>query len=370
MCVIVHQPKGAHLDKERAARLWSRNNDGGGFAFIDDDRSIQVVKEMEFASFWASFELARSEYPKRDFLLHMRIATHGAVVPDNVHPFRVNEHTVMAHNGILHKVTAQSSDEMSDTRIFIDKVLPSLPEGWLDNPILVDMVQEWIGVGNKLMFLTSDPNLQKNVYILNKARGSKADKMWFSNNIGVPKPPPPSAHSRVTGFGYGRGSEDYNYLDRHRGTANQRLRTRTVYTEGRVVELSEDEYFLWLKERSLPSAMTSATVSQKVFAQGGLEGAVTLPNEEQRLAAKRERNGLVKDMFLNPVTGIYECLGCDGEVSRLTGECDCFEMICLDCLTLAADCSCKNGWSTNLVTIQEAPDMAVEEAFRKEANLT
>ena len=65
MCVIIHQPRGTHLDKERAHRLWQRNPDGGGFAFVDNTGTIQIKKAMSFTAFWRKFETARSAYPGR-----------------------------------------------------------------------------------------------------------------------------------------------------------------------------------------------------------------------------------------------------------------------------------------------------------------
>ena len=61
MCVIIHQPKGTHLDKERAQRLWIRNPDGGGFAFVNDFGAIETFKFMEFQEFWPVFEATRSD---------------------------------------------------------------------------------------------------------------------------------------------------------------------------------------------------------------------------------------------------------------------------------------------------------------------
>ncbi len=137
MCVIVHQPNGAHLNKKLAKELWQTNPDGGGFAFLDDDKNLVVEKFMKFPTFWSKFETMRSTFPARDFMLHMRIATHGSVSINNVHPFQLNEHTVMAHNGILKEVIddleSDPEDDRTDSEYFIEEVLKDLPRTWLDN---------------------------------------------------------------------------------------------------------------------------------------------------------------------------------------------------------------------------------------------
>jgi glutamine amidotransferase len=184
MCVIIHQPEGTHLEKERAERLWKKNPDGGGFAFVGDDGKISGFKSMDFDPFWKAFETSRSQFPNRDYILHMRIATHGTVDISNVHPFLVDEHTIMAHNGIIHGVG--DDPLLSDTRVFVRDVLPELPETWLDSLYLTDMVEEWIG-WSKLAFLTTNPNLKQQVYLLNEKSGTYADGMWFSNSSGVHK---------------------------------------------------------------------------------------------------------------------------------------------------------------------------------------
>ena len=147
MCVIVHQPSDAYLSKRTAEQMWERNPDGAGFAFINDDGRIETGKAMNFESFWRQFESKRSVNRDRDFLVHFRIATSGKIGLDNTHPFVVDEHTVMAHNGMLNSIVGSipKNAELSDTREFIEQVVKKLPEDWLDNPTLVRMMEDYIG---------------------------------------------------------------------------------------------------------------------------------------------------------------------------------------------------------------------------------
>jgi len=189
MCVIAAIPSDAILSKTRAERLWDRNSDGGGFAYIGSDEQLMVGKYLTEKSFMEQYFKAKEENPHTPFLVHMRIATHGDVTVENIHPFRVDDHTVMAHNGILSKLTMRSDKDRSDTRVLVEEVLPLMPENWLDNVLMRELVESWIGVGNKLVFLTTNPNLKDNLYILNAKAGTKKDGMWFSNNFGLDEPP-------------------------------------------------------------------------------------------------------------------------------------------------------------------------------------
>ena len=313
MCVIIHQPVGAHLKKEDARILWDTNPDGGGFAYIDNSGQIVGFKSMDFEPFWRKFETTRSQNPQRDYLLHFRIATHGEVCLDNVHPFWVGEDkdTVMAHNGIIHGVP-DYKDDRSDTRVFIDEVLPELPPDWLDKPYLVDMVEDWIG-WSKLMFLTTSEALSENVYILNKDRGVEYHGLWLSNDYGLFRQKKKGFTSRSTGTIVRTAGGDW-----------------VPYTE---TSQAWDDY-------------------EKVANQVAKERLIT---DEELDAAKelivhiREASWLTKPIAYNELDMDWQCFGCDETVDEQTGECACWEKVCLDCEKMAAECNCHGGWSNNLV---------------------
>lgn len=317
MCVICHQPKGSYLDKETAETAWKANPEGGGFAYIDNDGKIQVRKHMAFKTFWKDFETTRSQFPKRDYLLHMRIATHGEVNTANVHPFFLDEQelTVVAHNGIISGVP-DYQDGRSDTRVFIDEVLPELPDNWLDLPYVVKMVEEWIG-WSRLAFLTVDPRLQKNVYILNELSGTEHKGMWFSNQSFRPKKAPVVAIVRPQEtYRGGWGTED-------RITQTERWWDDRIASRGPV------------------EVVNFPVISEE--------------NMKQEMMELRVGMGLTHDLFRSDDGYSFECFGCDEDIDMMTGECACFDKICLDCSDWAAFCSCKDGYSFNLVLAENAP---------------
>lgn len=329
MCVIVHQPAGAHLEKDRAERLWKKNPHGGGFAFIDDNNELKGWKTMDFKTFWKSFETSRSQFPNRDFLLHMRIATHGAVNLDNVHPFQVDEHTLMAHNGIIHGAPEDPTGKKSDTRMFIDEVLPRLPDQWLDDPYIVEMVEGWIG-WSKLMFLTTDPLLEKTVYILNEKSGVEADGMWFSNSSGV--------HESKTYTTYLHKRAD------HAKTKNGKS----------PATLASEDVFNWAWE-DYPVLLSST--EGEVIADSRREMATLL-------AEVRRDDGLTKRVQWVRETDTIECWGCDETVDEDTGECMCWDKVCMDCYNVAGLCVCSPGWSSNLKMWDETNEDVRDQALK------
>jgi Glutamine amidotransferases class-II len=184
MCVIIHQPAGKRLTKHDAKALWAQNPDGAGIAYPHGKRVI-VTKAMTFPQFWQSYRSVTQKHPAVDVLIHMRIATHGAVSLDNTHPFTVGDsgQTVMAHNGVIWDCLPHTWETRSDTRVFVEDALPRLPDGWLDDYYLVGMVTAYVE-SSRLMFLTVDPALEQNVYRLGRWETHKG--LWLSNTFGLP----------------------------------------------------------------------------------------------------------------------------------------------------------------------------------------
>ncbi len=313
MCVIVHQPETAWIDKETARKLWQTNPDGGGFAFVDDEGTLQVTKAMTFQTFWSQFEQARSEHGRRDYLLHMRIATHGAVNLENVHPFQVDDDTVMAHNGVIHSVAPYlpKDDSVSDTRFFVSNVLPELPDGWLDKPWLSDMVDEYVG-WSKLMFITTSPKLEKTVYRLGS--WEEHEGLYLSNKNGLVEKKKDKKKGKVQSFNYYESSEDWTTWWEHQNTWELDI-------------LAEDL--------------------------------------EKERAASFIKHDLIT---VNANKLEYQCGGCMRIVDIETGECECWNMACIMCWEWAARCDCevKNLVDFNNLTEQGKDKLYANESFNEE----
>ena len=345
MCVIITQPKGTHLDKATAQIGWGKNPDGGGFAYINDDDQVVVEKAMEFDAFWKAFENARSLFPQRDFLLHMRIATHGSVTLDNVHPFIVNENTVMAHNGIIHGVPNYKDDDRSDTRVFIDEVLTEMPSNWLDRPYLVDMVEEWIG-WSKLAFLTNDSRLEKGLYILNKHKGEEHEGMWFSNN----------SYKEIKAITYAKKSYAPKTSERPISAITTRHRPPSYQRPLR------DDYAEWwnsINEKDEEALIVDADWTP--MEQPSLPESLSML--EKRIKNLRAEVNLFHDFLWDPIENEYVCIGCDSNLDTITNECKCWSILCLDCHRFAAECECAGGYSQHLSKFSEADEEVKAEAM-------
>lgn len=309
MCVIIHQPTSAHLDKDLYNKLWKINSDGGGFAYISNTGEIQVKKSMDRDWLWRKFETERSKNPRRDFMLHLRIRTHGTTDINNVHPFFVDEHTVMAHNGTIAKVP-DYQDGRSDTKVFVDEVLPDLPEDWLDRQYIVDMVEEWIG-WSRLMFLTTNPLLKRSVYILNKSKGTKHNGMWFSNSYGLPFAQKASITKstntvKYTAPAYTReSSEAWEYYNDYLLLSDEKEKNEeSKKFKEELIEMRD-----YLGYRTEPTAVNF----------GGLD---------------------------------FECWTCDETIDE-EGHCGCYAKWCLDCDNLCNDCECEQRMSYNHIWLPE-----------------
>lgn len=182
MCIIIYKAAGETIPLDHLENGWANNPDGGGYAFIADGE-VQLRKGLMTFGAWLDSYLKDVEEHGDDspFVLHFRIGTHGPNDEANTHPHKVNRTTVMAHNGMIRGMTFKKDDKRSDTRVFVDDIIRLLPRGWLKNPAIVELVEDRIGSGNKLVFLTADPTYARPVHILNSHRGTWKGRNWYSN---------------------------------------------------------------------------------------------------------------------------------------------------------------------------------------------
>lgn len=100
MCVIVTVVPGSMPEPEDILAMSDANPDGGGVSWWDGERlmvfeNVDPLKVVGFIfSHWDSLKSAPC-------LIRFRIATNGAVSPENCHPFRT-ERGYIAHNGMAY----------------------------------------------------------------------------------------------------------------------------------------------------------------------------------------------------------------------------------------------------------------------------
>ena len=179
MCIIAMIPAGKQINKNTLENMTNNNPDGSGIAWIQDNK-IKTYKTMDNDKFINKALEVQSKFCKEsDILIHCRIATSGKTDLDNCHPFKISNDTVFAHNGVLNCVDA--TDKVSDTRMFNKALLKQLKPEFLDNVTTRKLIGEIIR-SDKLAFLTVNPKLKRNSYIINRDLGEKENRVWFSND--------------------------------------------------------------------------------------------------------------------------------------------------------------------------------------------
>ena len=176
MCIAILNTKVATLKKEALQNCWLNNGDGAGILYIDNG-VMKTSKELKsFDSFYETYtQIKRSFGRKNNILIHFRISTHGLVNESNCHPFLVDDNIGFIHNGMIYNV--EDSKLHSDTYMFNENILKNFKPGFEHNPIIMDMLADFIGKGSKLVFL----NAQDEYCIVNEEAGHWYMGCWFSN---------------------------------------------------------------------------------------------------------------------------------------------------------------------------------------------
>lgn len=180
MCIIASIPKGVGVINESTLQNMTNNNSHGfGVSYIKNDE-IKIYKTMDSKKFVSNVMEIQSKYSKSsDILIHCRIATSGNTDIKNCHPFKVDNNTVFAHNGVLDCV--EPTQSMSDTRMFNKVFLKNMQPNFLGSIKVREFIGEIIN-SDKMVFQTINPALDKNTYIINKDLGVEQNGIWFSNN--------------------------------------------------------------------------------------------------------------------------------------------------------------------------------------------
>jgi hypothetical protein len=175
MCIaILNQSKAKALTKKTLKNCWENNGDGAGFIFIKEGK-LETFKEMkDFNNFNKKYQEARKS--GSNIVLHFRISTHGKINETNCHPFKVNEELAFVHNGIISDVPY--SKEFSDTFMFNEHILQTLPNEFLNSTGIIELLRTFIGDYNKLVFL----NVEDKFTIVNEEAGHWFEDNWFSNS--------------------------------------------------------------------------------------------------------------------------------------------------------------------------------------------
>lgn len=180
MCVAIVARIGHRVSNLQMYAGWTRNKDGGGFAYVHDGKVVISKGFMTYSELIAAYSAAFELYGATSaFLVHMRVRSAGSVSQANTHPFPVMGGALI-HNGTMFTPTGEklgpADDRWSDTRGFAESLHDKLS---YENACLAKTkLEKLIGAFNKIALLYDNGQF----VILNEASGEWVDDVWFSNN--------------------------------------------------------------------------------------------------------------------------------------------------------------------------------------------
>lgn len=174
MCLLIGTKEGVQIPKEHLKNAYKSNRDGVGYSF-NRDNVLVTKKFRNEKKFLKQYEIDFKNNLKSKFIVHFRLATDGTNQGTiNVHPFKVNENLVFAHNGIISNVGEDKI--LSDTQLFNRDILRNLPKRFLSYKVNRKLISSFIG-NSKLVFLDN----KNKMTIINENLGHWVDGIWYSN---------------------------------------------------------------------------------------------------------------------------------------------------------------------------------------------
>ncbi len=177
MCLLSYYPSGVIPDRERIFQGSKINADGCGFA-ISTSAGLLVRRGKNALQMVDLFCAKRKQYSDGPALFHSRLITAGGAGEENLHPFWVNDTTVIAHNGHLFDVPEDNS--CSDTFIFATEILP---------PMLrystMEQIERYLGSSNRVVIISD----KGESHLLNGQTGIWMGDEWHSGSDFLPAGP-------------------------------------------------------------------------------------------------------------------------------------------------------------------------------------
>jgi hypothetical protein len=176
MCVLIHKPAGLAVPADLLKAILSLNQDGWGLmGFMGE----HIVVEKHGKSKIALIEQRLHDLQAAELAIHLRQRTRGHDGESNAHPFRIDDHTALMHNGTLRLPVTEAG--RSDTWHFVQNVLRPLSgryAGLLTDPAFLQLLEMALQPENKVVFFDQK---QRQLHWLNRQHGIEFEGLWLSN---------------------------------------------------------------------------------------------------------------------------------------------------------------------------------------------
>lgn len=158
MCLIIHKKTHDIIGEYFFKNVWEKNHDGYGILFMRDN-IVQSRKGLTYEGFIKDYLDAGLE--SGECLIHFRMATHGKIDHENLHPFEVIPNLWIMHNGII-DAPDHANIDLSDTWRFANLVLRPIfmcvnnPQEFLRSESFTFLMSQVAGYSNRLAFMDSE----------------------------------------------------------------------------------------------------------------------------------------------------------------------------------------------------------------------
>ncbi len=236
MCVIIDKPEGVEFGESDLLLAIENNGDGFGWMSADGKGKIIHGKSIKFNPNRIITKMNKELRDTRA-LFHLRYRTSGIVKKEQCHPFKILDHKVHGvdlfgmHNGTFQDYKQYAGKDTNDTEAFFDKFLKELfvkyGPGIMQDPLMVELLEQKIGVSNKVSLLDGNGN----VVHLNESKGDTRHGCWVSNTYSFR----PNYRTPINNAYQGGGNWNYNQ-------SNDRYTHKTNKDLDRVYDASKKMY--------------------------------------------------------------------------------------------------------------------------------
>lgn len=167
MCVIINVGESHSLTQKEIFNAVDLNSDGMGIMFLDEGR-IHVFKRKKINTQKSLLSMFFEE--QANFVVHLRMATHGGKTRANIHPFFItnkdwgdDEDIALVHNGVIQpKAIARCISDIqmrhteSDSAYFARALRELGVRSIEDLKSIKKDLESFLGYHNKVLFLSSE----------------------------------------------------------------------------------------------------------------------------------------------------------------------------------------------------------------------